>query len=138
MNFFILVTFITKIKKMSNYKYILSITIFFFGILITGFVNNLFFDFETLLFKAIECTSYWFFFIMIYTRCKRKNKIYYPQYFVWLILSFISSTAISYLANIYAGENEGIRTILRPLAMNIFLAIVTLLLLIYKKEEKTS
>lgn len=123
---------------MSNYKYILSITIFFTGILITGLVKNLFFDFETALFKAIECTSYWYFFIMIYTRCKRRNKIRYPQYFAWLTLSFISSTAICYLTNIYAGENEGIRTILRPLAMNIFLAIVTLLLLIYKKEEKTS
>lgn len=123
---------------MSNYKYILSITIFFTGILVTGLVKNLFFDFETALFKAIECTSYWYFFIMIYTRCKKGNKIRYPQYFAWLTLSFISSTAICYLTNIYAGENEGIRTIVRPLAMNIFLAIVTLLLLIYKKKEKAS
>lgn len=123
---------------MSNYKYILSITILFTGILITGLVKNLFFDFETLLFKAIECTSYWFFFIMIYTRCKRRNKIRYPQYFAWLTLSFLYSTAIYYLANIYTSENEGIRTILMPLAMNIFLAIVTLLLLIFKKEEKAS
>lgn len=121
---------------MSIYKYILPTAIFFIGILIISSVKNLFFGFEAQLFYAIECSSYWFFFTIIYTQCKRKNKILYFRYVIWLCLSFILSSVICYLANRYTEESEKI-IILRPLVTNIFLAIIAQLLLIYKKENNT-
>ena len=113
-------------KQMSIYKYILFTAIFFIGMLIISSVKNLFFGFGTQLLYAIECSSYWFFFTIIYTQCKRKNKI--------LCLSFISSTVICNLANVYTGKIESL-IILRPLVMNIFLAIIIQLLLIYHKDN---
>ena len=120
-----------KQKQMSMNRYILPTTIFFIGILILSFAKNLFFGFEAQFFYAIESTSYWFFFIIIYTRCKRKNKIRYLEYIIWLLLSFVSSTAINYFGDIYTESNESNTIILRSLVMNIFLFFVTLLSVSY-------
>lgn len=119
---------------MSIYKYILFTAIFFIGMLIISSVKNLFLGFGTQLLYAIECSSYWFFFTIIYTQCKRKNKIRYSRYILLLCLSFISSTVICNLANVYTGKIESL-IILRPLVMNIFLAIIIQLLLIYHKDN---
>ena len=119
---------------MSIYKYILPTAIFFIGILIISSVKNLFFGFEAQLFYAIECSSYWFFLLSSIHNVKEKQNTLFPICHLAMPIPLSISSVICYLANRYTEESEKI-IILRPLVTNIFLAIITQLLLIYKKRE---